>query len=165
MIVVADASPIDYLIQVDAVSVLQTLFERVIVPRQVQDELKHSGAPAAVRRWMEEQVPWVEIREPQQSPDDRIRLLDPGEQAAILLAVEIGADLLLIDERRGRMAADERGLKTLGTIGVLLLAEQHGVLDALRTFDRLITETSFHAAPELREYVVKLIRKHRGRKQ
>lgn len=154
MIVVADASPINYLVQIEAGHILPKLFGRVIFPKEVREELKHPAAPAAVREWIEAGETWIEFREPQNEPDEKIRLLDPGERSAILLAVELGVDLLLIDERRGRAAATERGLKTLGTLGVLLQAEKQGLLDALRAFDQLVTTTNFHAAPDLREYFV-----------
>ena len=159
MIVVADASPINYLIQVQAVFVLPRLYGRVILPKEVQEELNHSAAPAAVRDWMQAARPWIEIREPHGQPEQGIGLLDPGERAAILLALEMSADLLLIDERRGRTAAAERGLKTLGTLGVLLQAEELGLLDALEVFDRLVSQTSFHAAPGLREHFIQLRKK------
>jgi predicted nucleic acid-binding protein len=120
MIVVADASPVNYLVQVEAAFVLPKLYGRVILPKEVQRELKHPAAPASVRSWVESAHPWIEIREPHGQPEESTHLLDPGERAAILLAHEIHADLLLIDEKRGRIAASQTGLKTLGTLGVML---------------------------------------------
>ena len=161
MIVVADASPINYLVQIGTGYVLPKLFGRVILPKEVREELKHSAAPAAVREWIEAGEPWIEIREPRNQAEEELRLLDPGESAAIRLA---GADLLLIDEKRGRAAARERGLRTLGTLGVLLQAEKQGLLDALEAFDKLVGTTNFRAAPDLREYFMQQREGRTGRK-
>jgi predicted nucleic acid-binding protein len=156
MVVVADASPINFLVQIEAVFVLPKLFGWVVLPKQVQEELQHSAAPSEVRKWADAPPSWIEIREPHGVPDDKIILLDPGERAAILLAIEIPASLLLIDEKRGRSAARERGLMTLGTLGVLLEAERKSLLNGLEMFEQLITGTNFRATPGLRERFLQL---------
>ena len=62
--------------------------------------------------------------------------LDPGESEAIALAVEVDADILLIDEQTGRQEAVRRGLKVAGTLSVLDEAEQAGLV----TFDDAVAE-------------------------
>lgn len=77
--------------------------------------------------------------------------LDPGEAEAIALALERRADLILLDERRATRAARQLGLKTLGLLGVLLLAKRKGIIDRVRPLlDRLDTTTGFWIAPDLR---------------
>jgi predicted nucleic acid-binding protein len=71
-----------------------------------------------------------------------VRSLDAGERAAILLARELGADLLLIDDREGVAAAQGMGLAVTGTIGLLYLAARRGPLDLSEAFKRL-RHTSF----------------------
>ena len=74
--------------------------------------------------------------------------LDPGEAAAISLAVEIGSDLVLMDERRGRREAQTLGLALTGTLGVLAAAAQAGLIDTADALTRL-GRTQFRAPPKL----------------
>ena len=121
MIVVADTSPLNYLIQIDCDHLLAKLYERIIfVPASVMQELGHAAAPVLVRAWLTNVPAWIEVCQSVAAPDLELADLDPGEQEAIQLAEEQNADLLLIDERKGRRRARERGLKTTGTLGVLL---------------------------------------------
>jgi predicted nucleic acid-binding protein len=71
-----------------------------------------------------------------------------GERAAIDLARTVDAQLLLIDDRAGDAAARAHGLKTTGTLGVLVLGAQLGLLDLTTAFSRLRT-TNFRCRPEL----------------
>lgn len=71
---------------------------------------------------------------------DLKRSLDDGEAEAIALATEVAADLLLMDERRGRRLAKRYGLRLLGTVGVLLRARKLRLIDSLQTeLDALMT--------------------------
>lgn len=150
MIVVADTSPLNYLILIRQQDLLPKLFQRVFVPPEVLSELGDPDAPLVVRSWLQNLPEWLEVKAPQTPPDEALRLLDPGEREAIQLAQEQGADLLLIDERRGSAEARRLGLTTTGTIGVLLAAGELGLIDAKEACRRLLTETTFRATPELR---------------
>ncbi len=101
MIVVADTGPLHYLVLVEAVEVLTPLYSRVIVPQMVASELRNVAAPAAVRGWIGQPPPWLEIL-PDPPPDPNLASLDPGERAAITLALSLGAERLLIDDWAGR---------------------------------------------------------------
>jgi predicted nucleic acid-binding protein len=151
MIVVADASPLNYLIQLQADELLNKIFGQVLVPPAVMQELRHPRAPEAVAVWMSRIPPWIEVRAVVSSQDESLQVLDAGEREAILLAQEARADLLLIDERQGRLEARRRGITTTGTLGVLLAAGVRGVANPESLFQRLIAETSFRTTPELRE--------------
>jgi len=60
-LVVADSSPLNYLVWIEQVEILPALFERIFVPEVVQNELRHSEAPESVRRWIAEPPSWLEI--------------------------------------------------------------------------------------------------------
>src|SRR6266849_5109589 len=143
MIVIADASPLNYLIQVQCDSLLRDLYGRVFVPGAVMEELRHPSAPTAVASWLQHVPPWIEVRTVSQKKDAALEVLDLGEREAIQLAEEQRADLLLIDERRGRMEARRRGISTTGTLGILFAAGARKWIDAESVFHRIVDETTF----------------------
>jgi predicted nucleic acid-binding protein len=146
MIVVSDTSPLNYLILTGYVSLLEALYGRVVIPRAVWDELRKPGAPAPVREWADGLPGWAEVREPA-TPDATLNL-DPGERDAITLALEMRADLVLLDERRGRREAVGRGLAVMGTLGVLDAAAARGLVELPEAFARL-RQTTFRVPPSL----------------
>jgi predicted nucleic acid-binding protein len=112
---------------------LPKLYGRILVPPSVCAELK------AVRLWIAKPPAWLETRAPGQAPDaERLKArVDAGDRDAILLAQELGADNLIIDERRGRREAERRHLNFTGTLGVLRTAAKEGLLDFKNAIDRL----------------------------
>ena len=76
-------------------------------------ELLHPFAPTSVRDWSRSRPAWVEVRNPKGSLV--LEQLDLGESEAIMLATEIHADVMLIDEQAGREEAIRRGLKVAGS--------------------------------------------------
>src|SRR5690242_299293 len=151
-VVVADATPLHYLILIDAIHVLPRIFEKIHAPIEVRDELTCDAAPPSVRNWMQQLPPWLEIlAAPAVVPaDSSLEALDSGERAAIALAESIHADLLLIDDRAGALLAQRRGIAVTGTLGVLDLASQAGLLHLRDAFARL-QETNFRYPPSLLE--------------
>jgi predicted nucleic acid-binding protein len=149
MIVVADTSPLNYLLQINCESALPALYKRIIIPSAVLAELAHPDSPKVVSSWLLQLPEWIEVRRTASQPDPSLALLDPGEREAIQLAQEQQATLLLIDERRGRMEARRRGLATTGTLGVLLAAHQRGLVNAEVLYRQLVTTTNFRSTPEL----------------
>lgn len=135
MIVVSDTSPLNYLILIGQAELLEKLYERVLIPQAVWSELQSGGAPVPVQAWMANLPGWVEIIKVP-DPDPTLKL-DPGEQEAITLAQRLKADLVLLDERRGREMARLRGLAVIGTLGVLEAAAEQGVLDLPEAIEQL----------------------------
>jgi predicted nucleic acid-binding protein len=158
MIVVADTSPLNYFLQIGCESVLPAIYQRVLVPPAVLKELAHPDAPKVVAKWLVHLPDWIEVRRMISPPDTALADLDPGEREAIQLAQEQRADLLLIDERRGRLEAKRRGLATTGTLGVLLAAAQSGLIDPAGAYEQLLTKTNFRCTPEVQDMFLKRIR-------
>jgi len=121
-LVVADTSPIRYLVQIDQIELLPRLFGRVLIPTVVAQELRHPSAPPGVQAWMALPPPWLEISSQTPTDDPELEQLDPGEKSAISLGIFVRAHLILIDERKGAAASAAKGLATTGTLGVLDLA-------------------------------------------
>jgi predicted nucleic acid-binding protein len=117
MIVVSDASPILNLGIVERLGLLRDLFHDVVVPFTVSEELARYGVPLQ-EEWMRVVVA-VGVTELSRLRES----LDPGEAEAIIVAQEISADLILLDERRGRREAQSRGLTVTGVLGVLAAAK------------------------------------------
>lgn len=144
MIVVADTSPINYLVLIGRIDVLQRLYTRILIPSAVLTELKHPEAPKAVREWAVNAPPWLEILNPKASL--MLTELDYGECEAIALAIEMHADVVLIDDQAGRQEAVRRGLRVAGTLSVLDEADRAGFV----AFDEVVAElgrTSFRVSP------------------
>jgi predicted nucleic acid-binding protein len=147
-IVVSDASPLNYLIWIGCDFVLPELYGRVLIPDVVIQELQHSSAPESVRAWVRRPPTWAEIRPVGLSSPPDLNRLDPGERAAIQLATDEEASLLLMDERAGVKVARERGLMVTGTLGVILQASQSGLIE----IDRVLADlqrTAFRCSPDL----------------
>jgi predicted nucleic acid-binding protein len=153
MIVVADAGPLHYLVLIGVVGVLEPLYSRVLVPHTVAGELQEAATPAAVRAWIAQSPEWFEIR-PDPPFDSTLQLLDPGERAAIILALSVNADRLLIDEWDGRIEAERRHLLVTGTLGVLAEAHRAGLLNFEAALARL-RQTNFYLSAELVDRVRK----------
>ena len=145
--VVADTSPLNYLILIRAEELLVQLYGEVWIPPAVQAELFHRNAPTLVRSFMASPPPWLFVREPS-TTDPLLAHLDVGEAAAILLAEQLKAPVLLIDERAGVQAARDRGLHVTGTLGVLDEAARRGLIDLQVALEGL-RQTTFRMSDRL----------------
>ena len=134
---VADTSPLVYLFYIDQIDLLPQLLGNVIVPAAVHTELCHPGAPAIVRDWARQPRSWVKVHPVALIADPSLRSLGAGERAALALASELPADLILIDERKGTSVALSKGFEDIGTLGVLSLAARRGLVDLADSFARL----------------------------
>ena len=101
-VVISDASPLHYLILIENAEVLQALYTEVLIPEAVAKELKQTATPESVRHWIEHPPLWLHVV-PFTAPPTPVVLadLDPGEHDAILLALDVRADLVIMDDREG----------------------------------------------------------------
>lgn len=147
MIVIADTSPLNYLILIGLPHILRELFGEVIVSRAVLTEMESPLAPDKVRQWLAQRPEWVAVRDIQQE-DPTLLHLDPGEREAITLAQELQANLLLLDERLGRQEAVQRKFNVTGTVGILDRAGARGLIDLPAAVSHLRL-TNFRVSPRL----------------
>ncbi|NEQ68796.1 MAG: DUF3368 domain-containing protein [Symploca sp. SIO2D2] len=153
MIVVSDTSPICYLLLIDQINLLPRLYNQVIIPQAVCEELGAEESPEIVQNWIAKPPKWLEVQSVEIAPDAAIERLDVGEGEAILLAEQLGADLILLDEKTGRRVAMERGLKVIGLLGILDDAATQGLIDLPVLVERL-QQTTFWASSNLIEWLL-----------
>jgi predicted nucleic acid-binding protein len=133
MSIVSNASPLINLARIGKISLLQDLYGELIIPVAVWQEIvvKGSGQPGAdevkAADWIKQQD--VTNRQLTRALKQE---LDAGEAEAIALALEIGADLLLMDEHLGREVARHLGLRYIGLIGVLIEAKRKGLITSVK---------------------------------
>ncbi|MEQ9354484.1 MAG: DUF3368 domain-containing protein [Coleofasciculus chthonoplastes F3-SA18-01] len=154
MIVISDTSPICYLLLINQIEILPVLYNVVTIPQTVADELSVSESPPVVKRWIAHPPSWLQIRLLSTSQGIELDKLDPGEREAILLAEELKANLVILDDKAARRIALERGLIIIGLLGILKDAARAGLLDLEITFEQL-REVGFWVAPSLLEQLLK----------
>lgn len=95
--VVSNTSPISYLVLIGEIDLLPKLFETVTIPIAVRDELLHPDAPELVKAWIAVPPAWLNLHETPQISDEQLDRLHAGEKAAIVLAEQHAAKLLISD--------------------------------------------------------------------
>ena len=155
MIVVSDTSVITNLININHLRLLEYLYQSIVVPQSVYEELSVLGEP--VTKQLEE--PWISI----QSIVDTAEIeafqtktrLDRGESEAILLTQKLQADLLLIDEQRGRTEAQRLGIRITGLLGILVEAKRKNAISSVKPLmDQLISNSAFRVSPKLYDIIL-----------
>lgn len=156
MIVVSDTSPLCNLALVDCLGILPPIYQTIIIPQVVANELRQARSPKIQTILTLE---WIEICTLTDTTLaetlERDRYLDPGEANAIALALELKADELLMDERLGRQADAEFGLQIVGILGILRIAKLRGLIPAVKpVLDCLIRDAKFRVAQSLYDKVL-----------
>jgi predicted nucleic acid-binding protein len=157
MIVVSDTSPITNLIKLNKLNLLLQLYKIVLIPEQVYEELIAVSGFKNILELNE----WIVVKtiSDQDSFFKLKQKVDYGEAAAIILAKESGADLLLMDDLSGRIEARKEGLKIIGLIGVLIQAKQKGLIQNLKDVlvELMSEEIRFRVSEQLFEEALKSV--------
>lgn len=159
MIVVSDTSILSGLVQIDQLILLQQVYSRVIIPHRVYLELlRLNDYGIDVEKQLA--VEWIEVKGVFNTIllTDLQQELDAGEAEAIALAVELNATLLLIDELRGRVKAQQVGLSFTGLLGTLKVAKQKGYIPAMKPIiDELQQKAGMWYKPALLKQVLESV--------
>jgi predicted nucleic acid-binding protein len=159
VIVVSDTSPIRSLGNLGLLSILQRLYGRVVIPRAVALELSQAPIGQSMIRLDDlGEIAGVEIANVADGAilERFLEELDRGESEALALAIELRADLVLIDESAGRSAAKKEGLEVIGVLGVLLEAKRQGLIGAVGPLlDELQIRYHFFIGEQLRRHVLR----------
>lgn len=158
MIVVADSTPLITMMKADQLALLHALFGEIRIPvavfEEVTDNLEYANEADLIRN--SSYIKVVEVEDPEQVILlRRATALDRGESEAIIYADQVGADLLLMDETAGRAIARNMNLRLTGSVGVLILAIEKGILspdDADMTVEK-IRSSRRHISEELLQRV------------
>ncbi len=146
--VVADASTLILLAKIGRFALLEGFHAPIAIASAVWREVVSEGQGRAGAQEVEvaESAGWLAVHTPQNQ--NLVRLLraelDDGEAETIALALELRAELVLLDEREARRIAEMYGLRKTGVIGLLIRAKLEGKLDSLRhELNRLREEAGF----------------------
>lgn len=156
MTVVSNTSPITNLAAIAHLDLLYSLYGKILIPQAVYQELISFNVPGTIEV---QTLPWIETRmvvNPKLVTQLELEL-DPGEAAAIALAVEQQASLLLLDERKGVQIAHTHHLRVQGVLGVLLRAKAQGLISSVRPLlDALVNEAGFWVTDHLYERILQI---------
>jgi hypothetical protein len=159
LIVISDTSPINNLAQINQLHLLQTLYGVVFISEAVYQELTSPEFWVAGASEVQT-YDWIKMY----SIRNRALVtaleeeLDIGESEAITLAIELKAEQLLIDERRGRLIAERFNLRYTGVLGILVEAKHKGLISAVKPLlDALINEAGFWVTSALYQRVLKAV--------
>ena len=155
MIVIGDSSALVALSICQALPFLESLFEKIYVPEAVYKEVSVKGKSEAddLTDYLSTRIKSVQI--------DKIQVMNganlgTGEQEAIALYMDLSADLLIIDDARAKKVAYANGLEVMGSIGILLLAKQRGLIDKIRPMLNLLAVSDIHLGSSIIEKALKL---------
>ena len=134
MIVVSDTTPLIGLASIGRLNVLLELFGEVYIPRVVYDETVTHGRAEGNAKQDVDNAGWIHVAQVQDRLAVNILLdeMDLGEVETIVLAGEMKADWVLMDEKKGRRKLSQLDIPKIGTIGVLLKARQIGLIPNLK---------------------------------
>lgn len=139
MIVIADTTPLNYLVLIRQDGLLARFFGRVLIPPAVLAELQSPSAPESVRLWLARAPAWLQVEPLRFEPDQALKYLDRGE---------LSAHQILLDEGSARREAARRNLPFIGTLGILRRAARLGWIDLATALDGL-QRTTFYVDKKL----------------
>ncbi len=156
--IISNASPLIALSNIGQLELLNKLFQKIIIPKAVYQEVvdEGDGKPGAVE--VKKAVnKWIEVKEVKNLDEVKAlrALLDYGETEVIVLAQEIKADLLILDNKEPRIFAKHLGFRLIGTIGVLILANEKGFLKNPLEKIFELREKGFYISDRLLKEIIK----------
>lgn len=154
MIVVADSSPLIALATCDSLELLVKIFDQVYVTPEVFAEVTQSSKPFAevLSDFLQDKQHAITQKYINQNNN-----LDAGELSAIALYQQLNANFLLIDERAGRQFATELNITIVGSLGILVMAKQQGLIVSIKPMIDKLANSPIFFSPTLLEQVLKLV--------
>jgi predicted nucleic acid-binding protein len=154
--IVSNTTPIISLLKLNRLDLFQKLYSKLNIPLAVYQEIE-AGKTKGYYQDLSE-IEWINVVEIQNKQAIKYFLdLDAGEAEAIVLATEIDADLIILDEKLGRFHAKHADLKVTGTIGVLIKAKSEGLVKELKPLLDELTSRDVWISEKLKEEILKKV--------
>jgi len=154
--IVSNTTPIISLLKLNRLELLQQLYKQIYIPSAVYKEIETGKAKGYYKDLT--RVDWINIIETQDKQAVKYFLdLDAGEAEAIVLATELKADLIILDEKLGRFHAKHADLKVTGTIGILIKAKSEGLLEKLKPLLDELTDKEVWISEKLKSEILKKV--------
>lgn len=152
MILIADSSALIALASCNSLSLLDSLFHEVSIPKEVYDEIAVKGKQFSeeLKSYLQNKIVQVDLDEFIISDDS----LDLGELSAMLLYKKVKADLLLVDDKKGRKIAKLNEIKIIGSLGVLILAKSKNLIPEIKPLIIQMKKSEIHLAEDIVDYAL-----------
>ena len=156
--VVSNSSPLIHLGKISLLDLLAEQFGRILIPRAVWREAVEEGRDEPDAKAIAA-ASWIKVEEVHSSPllTTLLALLDKGEAEAIVLALEVGADLILLDESDARRVAELYDLQKTGSLGVLIKAKRQGRIQSLKVYLDQLRSTGFYLSAKVYNEVLEAV--------
>lgn len=152
LVIISNSTPLIAFARIGELELLRWIVQHVLVPEAVWREVTEAGDRPGAEEIRN--ASWVEVRAVRMVPPELLPLLDRGEAEVIALAEELTADELLLDEQAARAVAVARGLKIIGSAGLLVRAKQRALITAVRPF---LERMQIHGIRYSRQFVERLL--------
>lgn len=158
MIVVSDTTPLIGLASIGRLDLLFEIFGEVYIPQAVYDETVTRGREEGIAKQAVTSAQWIHVVEVKDrlAVDVLLDEMDLGEVETIILAKEMNADWVLMDERKGRRKLDQLNIPKIGTIGILLKARQLELIPKIKSEIEKLQQTGFSISPSVVSEIFKL---------
>ena len=152
MKIVSNSSPLIALAKIEMLDILR---DDIVIPKAVFDEITKPKRDYAkeLHGWGKDKI--IEVKN-RKAVEYLELIIDGGEAETIVLAEELNADAVLIDDLKARKIAKLRGLNVIGTIGVLLNAKDKGFISEVKPLLEALTKRKIRISKELYDHALEL---------
>ncbi len=154
-IIVVNSTPLISLGNIDALWILKDLYNEIVIPEAVFNEVQKKSDSAAALIFSES---WIKVQAITEIKERKMYLakLHAGEVEVMILAQEINADFVIIDDNAAKKTAQFLGINVVGTMGILLKAKECGLISHVRTYIDKLIENDFYISPVVVDMVLEL---------
>ncbi len=154
--IVSNTTPIISLLKLNRLDLLQQLYGQIFIPTAVYDEIEAGKSKKYYKDLST--IDWINIVEIKDKQAVKYFLdLDAEESEAIVLANELNADMIILDEKLGRYHAKHADLKVTGTIGILIKAKTEGFIEKLKPLLDELTDKEVWISEKLKQEILRKI--------